>query len=83
MLEEKGHQRVPSTEGFVDEKQCDVELSNVLQAFQVRAFFCSHQLRYISPLQAELLLDVRVSLLVVNPEVRGSDIKLNTLRLQL
>ena len=46
-------------------------------------FFCSHQLRYISPLQAELLLDVRVSLLVVSPEVRGSDIKLNTLRLQL
>ena len=54
-------------------KQCDVELSNVLQAFQVRALFChSCQLCYISPLQAELLLDVRVSLIVVNPEVRGT-----------
>ena len=35
-------------------------------------YFCSYQLRYISPLEAELLLDVRVSLLVVNPEVRGT-----------
>jgi hypothetical protein len=35
-------------------KQCDVELSNVLQAFQ-----------------AELLLDVRVALIVMRPEVRN------------
>ena len=35
-------------------------------------YFYSCQLRYISPLQAELLLDVRVSLIAVNPAVRGT-----------
>jgi hypothetical protein len=56
-------------------KQCDVELSNVLQAFQVRALFLLFVpiALHIYP-QAELLLDVRVSLIVVKPEVKGTPI---------
>jgi hypothetical protein len=53
-------------------KQCDVELSNVLQAFQVRALILlfasiSSQIS----LKAELLLDVRVAMIVVKTEVRA------------
>ena len=55
-------------------KQCDAELSNVLQAFHVSALF----LLVVSPntlnisLKAELLLDVRVALIAVRLEVKDT-----------
>ena len=62
-------------------KQCDVELSNVLQAFQVRALFLSFMsiVLYISP--AGRVVIGRPRLLDCG-ESRGtghSDVKLNTL----
>jgi hypothetical protein len=54
-------------------KQCDVELSNVLQAFQVRVLFMlSLSIGLQISLWAELLLDVRVALIAVRLEVKGT-----------
>ena len=54
-------------------KQCDVELSNVLHAFQVRALFLSLvSIALHVSLQAELLLDVRVAMIAVKLEVQDA-----------
>ena len=56
-------------------KQCDVEISNVLQAFHVRAsafLFVSIELPIF--LQAELSLDTRVALIAMRREVQGTPI---------